>query len=115
MVFKPNWKIEKEFEVCDTILNLAMRYLISIEYTNSLMNTLAIQDLIYDSSDSSYSLRELFLYIEDSAMNEFLRQISAMAILVITAYLMSDTMTSYQWYKLRSQIFKQNQTINGRL
>ncbi|MDY3091228.1 MAG: hypothetical protein SOW61_00230 [Erysipelotrichaceae bacterium] len=42
MVFKPYWKIEKEFEVCDTILNLAMRYLISIEYTNSLMNTLAI-------------------------------------------------------------------------
>ena len=39
MVFKPHWRIEKEFEVCDTIHNLAILSLISVEYTNSLMDT----------------------------------------------------------------------------
>ena len=38
--WKPHWKKNKEFEVCDTIQNLAMLSLISVEYTNSLMNTL---------------------------------------------------------------------------
>ena len=42
MTWKPHWKIEKEFEVCDTIHNLAMLSLITVEYTNSLMDTLAI-------------------------------------------------------------------------
>ena len=40
MTWKPHWKKNKEFEVCDTIQNLAMLSLISVEYTNSLMNTL---------------------------------------------------------------------------
>lgn len=40
MTWKPHWKKNKEFEVCDTIQNLAMLSFISVEYTNSLMNTL---------------------------------------------------------------------------
>ena len=42
MTWKPHRKIEKEFEVCDTIHNLSMLSLITVEYTNSLMDTLAI-------------------------------------------------------------------------
>ncbi|MGN1406661.1 MAG: macro domain-containing protein [Erysipelotrichaceae bacterium] len=39
MAWKPHWKNSREFEVCDTIHNLAMLSLISVEYTNSLINT----------------------------------------------------------------------------
>lgn len=39
MAWKPHWKQEKEFEVCDTIQNLAMLSLISVEHSNLLTDT----------------------------------------------------------------------------
>ncbi len=39
MDWKPRWRTEKEFEVCDAIMNLAMLSWISIEYSNQLMDT----------------------------------------------------------------------------
>lgn len=42
MVWKPHWKTEEEFKVCDAIHNLAMLSLISIKHTGSIMDTLEI-------------------------------------------------------------------------
>lgn len=39
MAWKPHWKQEKNYEVCDTIRNLAMLSLISITHSNLLLDT----------------------------------------------------------------------------
>lgn len=39
MSWKPHWKIEKNYEVCDTIHNLAMLSLISVTHSNLLLDT----------------------------------------------------------------------------
>ena len=39
MSWKPHWEKEKNFEVCDTIHNLAMLSLISVIHSNKLMDT----------------------------------------------------------------------------
>lgn len=40
--WKPHWKTEKEYEVCDTIQNMAMLSLMNITCSNQLMDTMAI-------------------------------------------------------------------------
>ncbi len=40
--WKPQWKEEKEFELCDTIVNMAMLSLINIIHTGSLMDTMLL-------------------------------------------------------------------------
>lgn len=40
MNWKPHWKNDKEFEVCDTIHNLAMLSLISVAHSNKLLDTM---------------------------------------------------------------------------
>jgi O-acetyl-ADP-ribose deacetylase (regulator of RNase III)/uncharacterized protein YwgA len=42
MDWKPHWKEEKDFEVCDTIHNLAMMTLIKVEHSNELMDTMLV-------------------------------------------------------------------------
>ena len=39
MLWKPHWEQEKNFEVCDTIHNLAMLTLISVTHSNLLLDT----------------------------------------------------------------------------
>ena len=39
MSWKPHWKEDKNYEICDTIHNLAMLSLISITHSNLLMDT----------------------------------------------------------------------------
>ena len=40
--WKPRWKTQKEFEICDTIQNMAMLSLINITCSNQLMDTMKI-------------------------------------------------------------------------
>ena len=40
MSWKPHWKQEKDYEVCDTIHNLAMLSLISVSHSNLLLDTI---------------------------------------------------------------------------
>ena len=40
--WKPRWKIEKNFELCDAIHNMAMLSLIDVEYSGELMDTMLI-------------------------------------------------------------------------
>lgn len=40
--WKPHWKTEKEYEVCDTIQNMAMLSLMNITCSNQLIDTMAI-------------------------------------------------------------------------
>ena len=40
--WKPRWKYEKDFEVCDTIHNLAMMSLIKVSHSNELMDTMFV-------------------------------------------------------------------------
>ena len=42
MNWKPHWKEEKDFEVCDTIHNLAMMSLIKVKHSDELMDTMLI-------------------------------------------------------------------------
>ena len=39
MAWKPHWEKEKNYEVCDTIHNLAMLSLISVTHSNLLSDT----------------------------------------------------------------------------
>lgn len=40
--WKPYWKEEKEFEICDTIHNLAMMSLITVKHSDELMDTILV-------------------------------------------------------------------------
>lgn len=40
--WKPHWKEDKEFEICDTIQNMAMLSLVNISYSGELMNTMLV-------------------------------------------------------------------------
>ena len=40
--WKPHWKAEKDFEVCDTIHNLAMMSLIGVMHSGELMDTMLV-------------------------------------------------------------------------
>ena len=40
--WKPHWKDEKEFEICDTIHNLAMMSLITVKHSDELMDTVLV-------------------------------------------------------------------------
>lgn len=40
--WKPHWKSEKDFEVCDTIHNLAMMSLIKVMHSGELMDTMLV-------------------------------------------------------------------------
>ena len=40
--WKPRWKADKEFEICDTIHNMAMLSLMNISCSGELMNTMLI-------------------------------------------------------------------------
>ena len=40
--WKPHWKVEKEFEVCETIHNMAMLSLMKIAHSQQLMDTMLV-------------------------------------------------------------------------